>query len=58
MKEALAIVETIAVADEARSGDEDTDTDARGGFIVVVAENHLNNTLIGLIISLLRQDTS
>jgi hypothetical protein len=58
VKAAVAIVKTVAVADEARSVDEDMDADVNGGMAVAVAENHLDNALMVLIISLLAQDTS
>ena len=47
------MVETVAVADEARSVNEDMDADVNGGIVVAVVENHLDNALIALIISLL-----
>jgi hypothetical protein len=58
VKEAVAMVKTVAVADEARSVDKDMDANVNGGIVVAVAENHLDNALIALIISLLAQDTS
>jgi hypothetical protein len=56
--EARSVNEAIIVADKARSGDKDIDANVKGGFIIVVAENHFNNALITLVISLLAQDTS
>ena len=47
------MVKTVAVADEARSVNEDMDAVVNGGIAVAVAENHLNNALMALIISLL-----
>jgi hypothetical protein len=71
VKEAVAMVERVAVADEDEAGaDEDEavvedeavadkDTDANGGGIAAaVAENHLDHAVMALIISLLAQDTS
>ena len=47
------MVKTMAMVNKARSINKDINTDINRGIVVAIAENHLNNALIVLIISLL-----
>ena len=58
VKEAVAIVKTIAVANKAQSINKDINININKGIAIAIAKNHLNNMLIALIINLLAQNTS